>query len=54
MNCWAVTLVGWATQATRTWGGQLGRAEDSAQQLNSNKKMFFFYFQNHFINYKSI
>jgi hypothetical protein len=33
-------------------GGRLGRAEDSAQQLNSKKKTFFF-FQNRFINYKS-
>jgi hypothetical protein len=48
MNCWAATLAGWAMQATRTWGGQLGCAEDSAQQLNSNKKMFFFLFSKPF------
>jgi hypothetical protein len=39
--------------AARTLGGRLGRAEDSAQKLNSNKKAFFS-FQNSFINYKSI
>jgi hypothetical protein len=43
MNCWAAMLAGWATQATRTWGAQLGRAKDSAHQPNSNKKMFFLF-----------
>jgi hypothetical protein len=33
----------WAAQATRAWGGRLGRAEDSAQKPNSNKKFFFFF-----------
>jgi hypothetical protein len=46
-------LVGWAMQAARVRGGRLGRAEDSAQKPNSNKKYFSF-FQNCFINYKSI
>jgi hypothetical protein len=43
VNRWAAALASWATQVERTWGGRLGRAEDSAQQLNSNKKMFFFF-----------
>jgi hypothetical protein len=34
---------GWAMQATRAGGGRLGRAEVSAQKLNSNKKFFFFF-----------
>jgi hypothetical protein len=53
VNRWAATLADWAAQATRTWGGRLGCAKDSAQQPNSNKKTFFL-FQNRFINYKSI
>jgi hypothetical protein len=43
MNRWAMVLAGWAAQAARTRGGRLGRAEDSAQQPNSNKKIFFFF-----------
>jgi hypothetical protein len=43
VNCWAVVPAGWATQAVRAWGGQLGRAEVSAQKPNSNKKTFFFF-----------
>jgi hypothetical protein len=36
-------LAVWAAQATHTRGGRLGRAEDLAQQPNSNKKTFFFF-----------
>jgi hypothetical protein len=43
VNSRAAVLAGWAAQATRKWGGRIGRAEDSAQQPNSNKKMFFFF-----------
>jgi hypothetical protein len=43
MNRWAAVLASWAVQAARTQGGRLGRAEDSAQKLNSNKKTFFFF-----------
>jgi hypothetical protein len=39
MNHWAAALAGWAT-CTR--GGRLGRAEESAQKPNSNKKTLFF------------
>jgi hypothetical protein len=42
-------LTGWVARAR---GGRLGRTEDSAQKLNSNKN--FFLFQIYFINYKSI
>jgi hypothetical protein len=41
-NRWATALAGWAAQAMRTRGGRLGRAEDTAQKPNSNKKTFFF------------
>jgi hypothetical protein len=34
---------GWVAQAARTRGGQLGRADNSAQTLNSNTKTFFFF-----------
>jgi hypothetical protein len=37
-----VALAGWAAQAACAWGGWLGRAEDSAQKPNSNKKFIFF------------
>jgi hypothetical protein len=53
MNRWAMVLAGWAAQAAHTRGGRLGRAEDSTQEPNSYKKMFFF-FQTCFIHYKSI
>jgi hypothetical protein len=39
---WAAAPAGWAMQATRARGGWLGRAEDSAQKPNSNKKFIFF------------
>jgi hypothetical protein len=42
-NHWAAAPTGWAVQAARTRGGRLGRAEDSAQKPNSNKKFFFFF-----------
>jgi hypothetical protein len=42
-NRWGVALAGWATQATRAWGGLLGRAEDSSQKANLSKKIFFFF-----------
>jgi hypothetical protein len=38
-----VALAGWAAQAARAQGGRLGRALDSAQKPNSNKKTFFFF-----------
>jgi hypothetical protein len=43
MNRWATALAIWATQAAHTRGGRVGRAEDSAQQPNSNKKMVLFF-----------
>jgi hypothetical protein len=38
-----MALVGWAAQVSHARGGWLGRGEDSAQKLNSNKKTFFFF-----------
>jgi hypothetical protein len=43
MNRWATALAGWAVQAARARGGRLGRAKDTAQKLDSNKKSFFFF-----------
>jgi hypothetical protein len=37
-RCWPA-----GPRRPRARGGQLGRVEDSAQKLNSNKKMFFFF-----------
>jgi hypothetical protein len=50
---WAAVPAGWAAHAACSRGGQLGRAIDSAEKLNLNKKSFFF-FQIYFINYKLI
>jgi hypothetical protein len=35
-------MICWAAQAMRARGGRLGRAKDSAEKPNSNKKLFFF------------
>jgi hypothetical protein len=43
VNCWDSVLASWAAQAARAQGGRLGRAKDSAQKPNSNKKTFFFF-----------
>jgi hypothetical protein len=43
VNRLAAVLAGWAAQTMRARGGQLGRAKDSAQKPNSNKKSFLFF-----------